>query len=82
MFFHEWGPDERWGAHRTVKIRVVAMHVLFMFIIFQEEKQFSGPWAFQDFSVFDDAFRKQAYDLFLNNDPEVSGSGRGASPTY
>ena len=26
-FFHEWGPDERWGAHWTVKTRVVAMHV-------------------------------------------------------
>ena len=32
-FFHEWAPYGRWGGHRTVKIRVVAMRVFFIFII-------------------------------------------------
>ena len=30
VFFHEWGSDERWGVHRTVRIQAVAMHVFFI----------------------------------------------------
>ena len=34
MFFHEWAPDGRWGAHRTIKIRVVAMRVCLIYYIY------------------------------------------------
>ena len=34
-FFHEWAPYGRWGAHRTGKIRVVAMRVFFAVMIYQ-----------------------------------------------
>ena len=42
-FFHEWDPDERWGAHRTDKIRVVAIHVFCILIIAQTNKMVFRP---------------------------------------
>ena len=52
----------------------------FLFLWFPRKKRFSGPWTFHDFSdIFRDFWRKTT---FSKNDPEVSGSARGASPTY
>ena len=53
---------------------------LFYFRNFPEKNRFSGPWTFHDFSdIFRDFWRKMTCS---KNDPEVSGSARGASPTY
>ena len=30
VFFHEWGPNERCGAVRTVKIHIMSMRVFFV----------------------------------------------------
>ena len=52
----------------------------FLFSWFLRNNRFSGPWMFHDFSdIFRDFWRK---NTFSKNDPEVSGSARGASPTY
>ena len=54
-FFHDWAPYGRWGAHRTMTIRVVAMRVLFVCII----KQFPDPWTFHVLSSFFEMFVEQ-----------------------
>ena len=81
MFFHEWAPYGRWGGHRTVEIQVVAMRVFLIRMISHKKTRFFGPWTFHDFS---DMFRVVWRNMFFfpKNDPEVSGSARGASPTY
>ena len=78
-FFHEWAPYGRWGGHRTVKIRVVAMHVFFIFMIFPDKVGFPARGHFMTFQLF---YRFWTKHVFSKNDPEVSGSARGASPTY
>ena len=79
-FFHKWGPDERWGAHWTVTIRVVAMHIFVIFIIPQQNNGFPARGRFMICRTFVELFDEE---LFVSkNDPEVSGSGRGTSPTY
>ena len=40
MFCHEWGQDERWGAHWTLNIQVVAMHVFLFPVDSQKEVDF------------------------------------------
>ena len=47
-FVRDWAPYERWGAHRTVEIRVVAMSVFFSCIIFQKNG-FPARGRFHDF---------------------------------
>ena len=42
-FSHERGPDERWGAHRTVTIQVVAMHVFLLLLLLPSKTSFSNP---------------------------------------
>ena len=41
-FVHEWGPDERWGGLRTVKIEIVVMRIFVVYIILQT-KSVSWP---------------------------------------
>ena len=42
-FFHEWGPDERWGGLRVVEIHIVAMRVLFVVVVLFPIKQIGLP---------------------------------------
>ena len=54
-FFHEWAPYGRWGGHPAAKIRVVAMHVFFIFMISQKQSVFRPvdvSWFFGHLSWF------------------------------
>ena len=53
----------------------------FLFVWILRINWFSGLWTFREFSdIFRDFWRTNSF--FSKNDPEVSGSARGASPTY
>ena len=45
VLVHEWAPHRRWGAPWTVKIQVVAMHLLLHFPK-TKKKRFYGPSTF------------------------------------
>ena len=47
MLFREWVPYGRWGAHRTAKIRVVAMRAIFLY----KSIRFLARGGFHDFGV-------------------------------
>ena len=66
------GVGGRWGE---VKIRVVAMHIIVLFLTFSE-KRFFGSWAFYDCSAFSDLFQKHIFVLekWPRNVWEWSGS--------
>ena len=70
-----------------MKIRVVAMRVFSISMIFREQKlgvPARGRFIFFCFVHFFLGRCFKIFDVFLffKNDPEVSGSGRGASLTY
>ena len=76
LFFPERAPYGRWGAHQTLKIWVVVMHVFFM-VSLPMNKYVLWPVNVSYFfivvclSQFDVFLRKQIRPR--RNDPEVSG---------